>query len=495
MPVGFLFQSWPVLFVLVILISLFTSPSFANDTSSSSNTTTLINTLTEAEQAYLESRNYQLTFCAHTSWMPVQGISAGGEHQGIAAGLLDRLAKRLSVEFELRTTDNWPEVLQGLANGQCDLIPSVPASSTLERNPNIALTKTYYSLPTVVLGRIETPFFNAITELRGKTIGVSNHIAWINDLRLLHPGLNLQAYRNEKIALQQVQAGELYGYIGTLASTSLLLQELEFNDIRVLGRAPIDTSLAIAIHEQNTILVSILEKALATISADERDEIAKRWLSFSPKARVDYALLWKVLAGAFIAFALLLYWNRKLRRLNQQLARANHKLAEISTTDQLTGVGNRTYFEQMFEARFQACRHTNMPYLVAMIDADYFKQVNDRWGHEAGDACLVHLADILKSHFRDFDGEVVRFGGEEFVIFATITNRNEVESKLENLRAKVENTVVYFETNPIKLTISIGYCCATPQAENLPQQWFRAADRALYDAKDEGRNCVIKRQP
>ena len=107
----------------------------------------------------------------------------------------------------------------------------------------------------------------------------------------------------------------------------------------------------------------------------------------------------------------------------------------------------------------------------------------------------MQLADILKSHFTDFDSEIVRFGGEEFVIFATITDSTQVEEKLERLRAKVEETTISFETNPIKLTISIGYCCATPQKADLPQQWFRAADRALYDAKDAGRNCVIKRKP
>ena len=297
------------------------------------------------------------------------------------------------------------------------------------------------------------------------------------------------------MAIQKVQAGELYGYIGTLASTNFLLQELEINDIRVVGRIPMDTSLAIAIHEKNTVLVSILEKTLATLSAAERNDMERRWRSISLEEKVDYALLWKLLVGAFIVFALLIYWNRKLRRLNRELARANHKLAEISTTDQLTGVGNRTYFEQMFEARFDACRNANSPYLVAMIDADHFKRVNDQWGHEAGDACLMQLANILKSHFSDFDSEIVRFGGEEFVIFATITHSEQVEGRLENLRDRVEKTAISFEANPIELTISIGYCCATPQAADLPQQWFRAADRALYDAKDAGRNCVIKRQP
>jgi polar amino acid transport system substrate-binding protein len=452
-------------------------------------------TFTKTEQAYLESRNYRLTFCAHTDWMPLQGISEDGKHEGMAAGLLSHLAKRLSVQFEHHPTESWPDALQALAGGQCDLLPAVPASNTLESNPNITLTDAYYTLPTVVLGRIETPFFNSITELHGKRIGVSNHTAWANDLSLSHPGLNLQPHRNEKLAIQKVQAGELYGYIGTLASTNFLLQELEINDIRVVGRIPMDTSLAIAIHEKNTVLVSLLEKTLATLSAAERNDMERRWLSTSLEEKVDYTLLWKLLAGALIIVALLIYWNRKLRRLNRELARANHKLAEISTTDQLTGVGNRTYFEQMFEARFEACRNANRPYLVAMIDADHFKRVNDQWGHEAGDACLMQLANILKSHFSDFDSEIVRFGGEEFVIFATITHSEQVEGRLENLRKRVEETAISFEANPIELTISIGYCCATPQAADLPQQWFRAADRALYDAKDAGRNCVIKRQP
>ncbi len=451
--------------------------------------------LNEAEQAYLESRDHSLKFCAHPNWMPLQGVSENGTHKGMAAGLLAILTKRLAIKFEYHATKNWGEAVQALAGGECDLLPATPVSNTLEQHPAITLTEPYYTLPTVVLGRIETPFFHSVTELHGKPITVSDHAAWVNDLSLLHPGLKLEHRLNEQEAIQKIQSGELYGYIGTLARTNLLLQQLEINDIRVVGRIPMDTSLSIAIHEQNTILASILAKTLASLTAADRHELENKWLSGTLEDKIDYALLWKLLAAALIVLALLIYWNRKLRHLNRELAQANDKLAAISITDQLTGVGNRTYYEQMFEVRFDECRNANRPYLVAMIDADHFKRINDQWGHEAGDACLMQLADILKSHFTDFDSEIVRFGGEEFVIFATITDSTQVEEKLERLRAKVEETTISFETNPIKLTISIGYCCATPQKADLPQQWFRAADRALYDAKDAGRNCVIKRKP
>jgi diguanylate cyclase (GGDEF)-like protein len=427
--------------------------------------------------------------------MPLQGISTGGKHKGMASALLNHLAERLSVEFEHHPTESWSESLRALERGQCDMLPAVPASNTLEQNPDITLTEVYYSLPTVVLGRIETPFFGSITELHGQSIGVSNHTAWVNDLSLQHPGLNLQVHSSEREALQRLQSGDLYGYIGTLVTTSMLLQEMKMNDIRVIGRIPMDTSLAIAVHEQNTVLASILEKALASLSATERAEMERRWLSVKLEERVDYALLWKILLGTLIVFTLLLYWNRKLQRLNRKLEQANHKLAQISTTDQLTGVGNRTHFEQTFEARFEECRNTESPYLVAMVDADHFKRINDQWGHEAGDACLKRLADILKSHFSDFDSEIVRFGGEEFVIFSAITDSALVNKQLEDMRATVEASTTEFEAHLIKLTISIGYCCTIPKSGDMPQQWLRAADRALYDAKDAGRNCVVRRFP
>ncbi|MAK56704.1 MAG: diguanylate cyclase [Pusillimonas sp.] len=452
-------------------------------------------TLTETEQAYLESQGHKLVFCANSNWMPLQGVSGDGAHTGLASDLLNHLSERLSVEFEHYPTQTWPEALQALTNGQCDLLPAVPASDTLDKNPNITLTEAYYTLPTVVLGRIESPFFRSVTELHGKPIGVSNHAAWVKDLNLQYPGLDLTQHASEQDGLRKVQNGELYGYVGTLATTSLLLQELEINDVRVIGRIPMDTSLAIAVNEKDPTLAALLEKALATLNAAERNEMESRWLALALEEKVDYTLLWKLLAVALVVFAVLVYWNRKLRRLNKELALANHKLAEISTTDQLTGLGNRTYFEQTFETLFDACRTTQTPYLVAMIDADHFKHINDEWGHEAGDTCLIALANILKSHYSDSNSEIVRFGGEEFVIFSEVSNEMLAKQQLEILRSKVENMKIAFETHTIKLTVSIGYCCAAPQANSLPQQWFRAADRALYDAKDAGRNRVMQRMP
>ncbi len=164
-------------------------------------------------------------------------------------------------------------------------------------------------------------------------------------------------------------------------------------------------------------------------------------------------------------------------------------LAQKAQIDGLTGLWNRTYFDNRWtEEHARATRHGH-PISVAVLDVDHFKSVNDTFGHPAGDAVLQGLAKIARREARNTD-LACRYGGEEFVLIMPDTRAHEAEILLERVRAAVEATV--WPRHPQRtVTISVGIVGATGVTPASAAEWIEAADRNLYAAKHGGRNRVV----
>ena len=157
----------------------------------------------------------------------------------------------------------------------------------------------------------------------------------------------------------------------------------------------------------------------------------------------------------------------------------------MSITDPLTGLYNRTFLIENLEKKILEAKRYNFPLSIAMIDVDYFKKVNDTYGHLTGDCLLKELAFLLKKNFRGSD-TIARYGGEEFLIIMPFTNKENAKKKLEKFRKLVEN--YKFCTEELKKTISVGI--AEYHNENI-FEFINKADQALYKAKNTGRNKII----
>jgi len=187
------------------------------------------------------------------------------------------------------------------------------------------------------------------------------------------------------------------------------------------------------------------------------------------------------------AYAELTKLNASLREANEQKSRLLAQLERQTYEDALTGLANRRYLDLRLDEEFQRARRHHRPLALAIADLDHFKRVNDTWSHAVGDDVLRALARILREQIRHTD-LVARFGGEEFVLVLTETDRDAALAACEKLRAAVE----HFDWNAIHpglaVTISIGVAAETEfkSCESL----LAAADARLYAAKSAGRNCV-----
>jgi diguanylate cyclase (GGDEF)-like protein len=169
---------------------------------------------------------------------------------------------------------------------------------------------------------------------------------------------------------------------------------------------------------------------------------------------------------------------------------ANDKLKQLATTDSLTGLLNHGAILQRLEQEHGRHSTSVEPFSVLMVDIDHFKRCNDTFGHAAGDAALRETAQLLHDLLRPTDA-VGRYGGEEFLVVLAETGPAGAATVAERARSAVERLEIYHGGQVIPVTISIGAATWMPSAPNVPRVLVDAADRALYMAKEGGRNKVI----
>jgi diguanylate cyclase (GGDEF)-like protein len=180
----------------------------------------------------------------------------------------------------------------------------------------------------------------------------------------------------------------------------------------------------------------------------------------------------------------------RIKALQEELARANDELRRMSQTDGLTGVDNRRHIEERLTEAFEHAARLNEPLAVVMTDVDHFKSVNDTHGHQAGDAVLRQVAEVLRDTAREID-RVGRYGGEEFLVLLPGANLEDARRYAERARAAVAGREFAYEGGALRRTLSAGVA-AWPHPDVRHQEALvKLADDALYAAKSGGRNRVV----
>jgi len=184
------------------------------------------------------------------------------------------------------------------------------------------------------------------------------------------------------------------------------------------------------------------------------------------------------------------YKNQQLLKIQTKLTQANQELQTLSITDGLTGVYNRMYFDRQFIIEWQRSRREQECISILLLDIDHFKKLNDVYGHSAGDEALKQISQLLLKTFKRGLDFVCRYGGEEFVILLTNTNRHQAFEMAQELRLEVELHPIYYREQRLSITASIGVYGLVPGPEHSSLDLLNAADQALYRAKRNGRNQV-----
>lgn len=178
-------------------------------------------------------------------------------------------------------------------------------------------------------------------------------------------------------------------------------------------------------------------------------------------------------------------------RQNQLLEEANARLASLSLSDELTGIANRRGLQQALEQEWRRARRHGDTLAFVLLDLDHFKRLNDTRGHSAGDACLRRIGRFLQDGLRRRGDLVARYGGEEFALVLPATSAEGAVAVCEQLRRGISDLALAHPEAPGgHVTASFGVAVASPGPDDDVAMLVAAADRALYRAKADGRNCV-----
>lgn len=225
--------------------------------------------------------------------------------------------------------------------------------------------------------------------------------------------------------------------------------------------------------------------------------------SLLPLARAIYAILqphpidlfadpmsaWFAMFAFFSILAWTFYFFLiNTARLEIDLEVARLELMQLAMTDPLTGLFNRRHFFERAEIEFQRAKRHEHNISFLLMDIDGFKAINDKYGHDAGDAVMQHLSSILPGEVRVFD-LVARFGGDEFIVMLVNVHEEFAYEVAERIRATVADTPVVFDSQRFDIRLSLGIASYNARDEDL-KSILKRADIALYDAKQQGRNRV-----
>lgn len=180
------------------------------------------------------------------------------------------------------------------------------------------------------------------------------------------------------------------------------------------------------------------------------------------------------------------YWNAVS---NHRLARKRAMaLEELNIVDPLTQLKNRSYFDRKYSEEWKRCDRTYSPLSVLMLDLDHFKVVNDTYGHVFGDECLKEVAAIMTRELPRETDTIARYGGEEFVVLLPDTPMQEAQSIADRLVKVISQSQLLFNRQSVSLSCSIGVSSIIPDHNSNRESLLNAADKALYQAKERGRN-------
>lgn len=184
--------------------------------------------------------------------------------------------------------------------------------------------------------------------------------------------------------------------------------------------------------------------------------------------------------------------NKKLLELNKEFEKAQDELTRLASTDPLTILYNRRYFTEISDSIYKLACRDKKPLTIILIDIDDFKKINDTFGHKMGDEVLKDIAQTLQTQVRRSD-VVCRYGGEEFIILLPETDLSGARNVAQNILNKVNQSRIPVNKDvDIQFSASLGVACANMPAQTNLEKVIYRADKAMYKAKENGKNQAVE---
>lgn len=331
--------------------------------------------LTKDEKNYLRDKK-EITMCIDPDWMPFEKFDQNGKHIGITADYYKIFKDSIQTEIKLIKTNTWEESLVNAKSRKCDILSL--AMQTPERKEYLNFTTPYLKIPIVIATKADVPFIGNIESIKREKIGITKGYAFIELLKNKYKNLNIVEVQNIEEGLIKVNKGELFGYIGTLATISHQFQTGLRGELKIAGKLNENWELGIGVRNDDKMLYDILEKVVKNIDSQKHQQILNNWISIKYEKGIDYSLVILITVFFTIIIGLIVFWNIKLKKEIIKRKEAEESFKSISKKlnglYNLSPLGialtdmNGTYIE-FNEAFEKICGYTK----EELINLDYWK--------------------------------------------------------------------------------------------------------------------------
>ncbi|MEF3696071.1 transporter substrate-binding domain-containing protein [Desulfolutivibrio sp.] len=458
-------------------------------------------TLNRREREYVQGKG-SLRYCVDPDWPPIERISETGRYEGMAADVLALLSERLGVTTRLVPTSSWSQTLETAEKGGCDFIAA--AVETPERRRFLDFTSPYLQLPLVVATRADHPFVDGPKALMHDRVGVVRGHATAGILRSRYPSLDVVDMPTESEGLAQVASGGLGAFVDVLPAVAYRLDKERLTGLKIAGRLEDHLELSLAVPRGKTEVLSIFQKGVSSLTAGELDAIFKKWVAVRFEHGFDYTLVWRVAAGAALVIVLIVWWNRKLTRLNRTIRQAQEELSALLDN---SGQGFLSFgIDCRVQPRFShECldmfgRDPSGEPIQSLLfpgdaraSGDFARNVGRILAEDDDFRRSLYLSLMPAAvHLGDRDLEVeyrVSGPGRLMLILTDVTNARRLESEVEKERGRLANVVAvardprdFFQVADAFRDFASG--CRTPVASaETPQEALRRLYRRVHTFK------------
>ena len=444
-------------------------------------------TLSKEESDYLKNKK-EIKFCIDPDWMPFEKIE-DNKHIGISADYVDIIKSKLNVPITLVQTKSWSESLSKAKERVCDIIPLIV--KTDNRDKYLNFTSPYIKLPLVMAGGIEDSFIEDINQYKNKKIGISKDYAFGEILKAKYPHLNFVEVENMKDGFEQIQKGQISGFIENLTTIGFAIQKNYIGQIKIIAKLNETLEAGISSRNDEPILNSIFQKALDSIDSEKREEIYNKWVYVNYQKETNYDSLNKLLfiIIGFILIFILFYRQYLLKKMNEEL---NEKIKiEIKKNEEKTRISiqqsRMASMGEMLENIAHQWRQPLSTISVAASGIEIKKELNILNDEELSDSLrhIKNATQYLSNTIDDF---------RNFFVKDKIPSNINIRNTLNKTIDLISSTLAKEEITLIRNIQNINFTSYENELIQVLMNIFINAKDALANRKSEKLIIVVIKQ-
>ena len=436
--------------------------------------------LSEEEKKFIQSHIFK---CISTAkWAPFNTYD-NGKLVGIAVDYWKKIKERLQLKSECIVSDKWIDVLNSIKEKKADI--TISTGITEERLKYALFSNPYVSFPIAIATKNDIDFIADMSFLEGRKIAIAKHYTVENIIKKYYPDINIVETEDIKEALDLVEEGKVYAAIDILPVLAYMISQEYISTLKISGKTPYNFDVRVMVRKDYKKLIPAINKAIETISLDEKKEIYNKWITVVYQKGYTFRQILLFLVIGLALLSIVFIWIYILKKEILKRKRLEEELKILATRDKLTQIYNRHMMDLSLKEQLEIAKRYHKNFGVIFLDIDFFKKVNDTYGHKVGDLVLQELSTVIKNTIRKSD-ILGRWGGEEFLIIlpeATKIESVRLANKLREIIRKHKFKIVG------KLTCSFG---VTSYIEgDSVDSMIKRVDSKLYQAKKEGRDRVV----